>query len=445
MRIPVVAIIGKPNVGKSVLFNRILKGRFSVVSDIAGTTRDRVMREVETKRTRFVLVDTAGLGFDEPNNSLDLDIKNQANIAVRDADIILFLIDSKKDITNDEYNISDILRRNKKKSTRIITVLTKCDTKNEDIVYEKSDIFRLGFDRPILVSSIHNFGVTDLLNEIEKEIIDRGFKKYIPTTYPNIAVLGKPNVGKSSLVNGFLSQPKLIVSDIPGTTIDSTDTKIIFNNKTYNFIDTAGIRRKGKIKRGIEKYSIMRTLKSLHRSDIVLMVVDGSDTISKQDQHIAGDIIKQNKGLVLVVNKCDLQEEGDGSRAQYIGMLRRKFSFIAWVPVIFISAKNKTNLHKIFPLIENIVLERDKRIKTSELNSFVSKMTMKHIPTGTKNILPRIYYVTQTGINPPEFVFFVNNEQAFHFSYRRYMENRIRETFGFNGTSIKIIFKPKTI
>jgi len=453
VRIPIVAIIGKPNVGKSSLFNRIFGKRQAVVANEAGTTRDRIIQKIETKDSVFFLVDTGGIQL-ENDNSLEDDVLSQAQLAVKEADIIIFLVDSQTEFTSDDNDIAEILRKQKKDSTKIFLVLSKCDSNRGGTVYDRTDAYTFGFGEPICVASIHNFGVDQLLNEIDIELKNRDFVK--PSVQveentnkdekkdtPKIAVLGRPNVGKSSFINALLNVPKLIVSDVAGTTRDSTDSLVKFQQEEYVFVDTAGIRRRGKVVPGIEKFSVMRSMTALMQSDIVLMMLDGSKFVSKQDQHIAGEILDEKKGLILVVNKWDLTDQDEEAREKYIRHLRYKFAFMPWAPVVFVSAKNKKNISKIFPIIKNIILERQKRITTAKLNDFQQETMHQHMPTGTKNIKPKIYYVTQTGVNPPEFVLFVNNTAAIHFSYRRYLENKLRKVFGFNGTGIRMVYREK--
>lgn len=447
MRLPVVAIIGQPNTGKSSLFNRIINKRYAITAREAGTTRDRIYHKVENPDIDFLLVDTGGLEIGKSGHNLEEDIKRQALVAVEDADIILFTIDSKQEqLESSDFYIADYLRKNAPKKTKIILIFTKCD--HGDNINHLVEAYRFGFGDPVHVSSFHKLGTEQLKDTILQELKRQGFKKIEmkeegEDAIPQIAVVGKPNVGKSSLINGILNEEKLIVSDIPGTTVDNTDTAVTFHKETYNFIDTAGIRRRGKIKKGIEKFSVLRSLQAIYRSDIALLVLNAEEDISKQDQSIAGEIVEQNRGCIIIVNKWDTQETGTEARHKFLDKLQYNFPFLAWAPVLFVSAKTRKNIPKLFPLINDAMRERTKRISTAVLNQFLRDVMSKRSPTGTKRVRPKIYYITQVGVSPPHFIFFVNKKSSFHFSYRRFLHNRLREYFGFVGTSIRVEFKEK--
>jgi GTP-binding protein len=305
------------------------------------------------------------------------------------------------------------------------------------------EFYELGFGDPIKVSAIHKTGIDELIEVTEKSLKKLKFKKTAKSRRKpkdreiRISFLGKPNVGKSSLVNALLGEDRVIVSDVPGTTRDSTNTYIEYNDTKFSLIDTAGLRRRGKIEQGIEKFSSLRCFQALDDSDIALLVIDFSEEISKQDMHIAEFILEAKKGVIIIVNKIDLADD-DAHKQRYIKHVQKKFSFMPWAPLILTSATEKKNIEKIFELAEDIYHERQRRIPTSELNSFIKKITFKHLPSGTKNIRPKILYVTQSDINPPEFILFVNQENAFHFSYKRYLENELRKEYGFDGTAIDL-------
>lgn len=446
MKLPVVAIVGQPNTGKSSLFNRIINRRQAITTSEAGTTRDRIFATVENKKLEYLLVDTGGIVSHSDDAIFDEDIKKQVALAVEDADIIVFTIDIKKsELDNNDRYVAEYLRKNAAADKKVYVVLTKADSINQnfDHLYE---LYEFGFGDPILVSALHNFGVESLQESICNELLEAGFKKMPKqeeSRYPNMAVVGKPNAGKSSLINALLEEDRLVVSDIPGTTVDATDSLVEHEGKTYNFIDTAGIRRRGKIEKGIEKFSVIRCLQAVHRADIVLFVMDASEPISKQDQHIAGQIADEKKGLIIVANKWDLKEKGEEPRKAFLADLRYRFPFIAWASMVFLSSKTGRGLKQLFPHVERILEERQKRITTGQMNQFLREVVGRHMPTGTTRYIPKMYYVSQVETNPPHFIFFVNHKKAFHFSYRRYIENRLREEFGFDGTGIKVEFRER--
>lgn len=434
-----IAIVGRPNVGKSTLFNRLIGKRYSIISKIAGTTRDPVSYTWEFGGKNLLLVDTGGLEYGKHEN-IEEDVQSQANLAINDADIILFIIDSIENLTSNDFLAAEILRKTKKP---IIFIANKYDNKNlENNIY---NTYELGFGEPIRISAIHNIGLDDLKLEIEKQLkllkIGKGTKTKPNSNIPNICILGKPNAGKSSLINAFLGQKKLIVSDIPGTTRDATSTEIEYNGKTYNLVDTAGLRRPGKIQDEIEKFSSLRCLNAIENSDIVVLLIDGTEGITHQDCHIAELTLERDKGVIIAINKLDLAENKEEFENLSIFRLKRKFAFIPWAPVVFTSAKRKTNIFKILDLVSEITQERQKRIGTPELNAFLQKTVYKHLPASTKIKKPKFLYATQAEVDPPTFVFFFRNAENIHFSYLRYLENEIRKEYGFNGTCIQLKFK----
>ncbi len=436
---PIIAIVGKPNVGKSKLFNRLIGKRKSVVAKEAGTTRDRIYQKFNLEGYDLILVDTGGLEYGKLEN-IEEEIQLQAKIAINDADIILFLIDISSELTIDDYNASDILRKSKKNT---IFIANKCD--NKKLEESISEFYELGFGTPLAVSAIHNFGIDDLKDEILKELKELKIKKTKEDKKDqnqiNICILGKPNAGKSSLVNALTGSEKVIVTDIPGTTRDSTDTEIVFDGKKFNLIDTAGLKRPGKTKIGIEKFSALRALQSIENSDIVVLLIDGELGITSRDSNIAEHALEQEKGLIIAINKIDTFEDKETEESFIIRKLKKKFAFIPWAPVVFISAKNKKNIDKILRLSEEIVEERKKRIPTAEFNSFMQKITQKHLPASTKIKKPKFMYGSQVEISPPKFTLFFRNAENMHFSYPRYLENEIRKEYGFNGTPINLKFK----
>jgi len=437
----IIAIVGRPNVGKSTLFNRILRKRVAITSEVAGTTRDRIIQQITLEGLNITLVDTGGLEYGKKEN-IEADIQSQAKLGIEDASIIYFVLDATEEITRDDFLAANLLRKSKKE---VILILNKCD--NQNIEQLAFNFYELGFDNPITISAAHNSGIDKVLKETTKKLKEMG---YAPTKKEKnedksiaISILGRPNAGKSSLVNALCGKEKIIVSDIAGTTRDATDTHILYEKQKINLIDTAGIRRRGKIEKGIERFSIMRCLDSINRSDVCVLLLNYEGRISKQDCHIAEFILNEGKGLILAVNKCDLMEEVDEDRAFYTRIISRKFSFIPWASLIFVSAKDRKNIKKILEISIEISKERKKRIRTPEFNDFLQKITHKHLPSGTGKHQPKIYYATQTGINPPEFTFFMNDPERLHFSYRRYIENEIRKEYGFNGTAVNLIFKKR--
>lgn len=436
---PIVAIVGRPNVGKSTLFNRLLGQRKAVTSFVAGTTRDRLYGEAAWQGKKFILADTGGLGY-VSEEELVLNVQRQATSAVEEADLILFLVDGKEGLQVEDEKIAHFLHKLGKKT---LLCVNKIDSQKEE---EKiQDFYRLGLGEPLSISALSGRKTGDLLSEIikrlppmkeeEKKILKEGIK---------VAIIGRPNVGKSSLLNKLIGQERMIVSEAPGTTRDAIDVNFKFEDKFITFIDTGGIRRRGKIRWGAEKFSVLRALRSIERTDIILLLIDAQEGPVRQDLHISNFALENYKGIILVVNKWDLIEKSKiknqkSKIEEYLNYLRSKISFLPWAPVIFTSALTGKNVPKIFDLILEIQKEREKRIPSKKLNKVVSRAILENPPRrGGK-----IYYSTQFGVNPPTFVLMVNKAEFFHFSYLRYLENKIRENFGFFGTAVKIILKGK--
>ncbi|MBU2523669.1 ribosome biogenesis GTPase Der [Patescibacteria group bacterium] len=443
---PIITIVGRPNVGKSTIFNKLVGKRLSVVSEVAGTTRDRVCMLSKINGYNVMVVDTGGLEI-ENEGDIESNVKIQAKIGIKEADLVLFVVDSKNELTTEDYHVIEILRKEKKKC---LLIANKCD--NSNIKDNAVELYRLGLDDPCFASAIHNLGFDELNQRIisffkKNDIPINKRQKIVDEKMINICFVGKPNVGKSSLVNAICGENRLIVSDKAGTTRDSTDTQIIFEKNKFNLIDTAGLRRRGKIEKGIEKYSVLRTFQALQRSDIGLLIIDYEEGITKQDLHLAGYITDETKGLIIVVNKSDLIEEAEEEQRRFINKIRYKFPFLPWAPVVFTSAINKKNITKIMELAIQIKEERKKRIPTAKMNLFAKKVQIKHPPTlpSKKWKTPgKIYYLSQTTIEPPQFVFIVNEPQKFHFSYKRYLENQLRDAYGFVGTSIDLVLRKKS-
>jgi len=429
-----VCLIGRPNVGKSTIFNKLIKEKKSIILDTPGVTRDRIYGDVTYEDKSFLLVDTGGIDLGE--GDFNKDIKLQAEIAIKESDVIVFVVDGREDLTSNDLYIRDMLIKTNKK---VIVALNKLDNikmQEERIYY----FYELGFEYIIPISASHSIGFADLLDEITRdfnsteEIVDDTFK---------FCVIGRPNVGKSSLVNAILNEERAIVSDVAGTTRDSTDTKFRYNNEDYIVIDTAGMRKQGRIYEEVEKYSLLRSLKAIDRSDVCVLVIDASTGIIEHDKHIASYAIEAGKGLVLVVNKWDLIEDKDKAIKEWKLLLENEFQFMTWVKVVFLSAKTKKRLHTLMPEIISAYENNHKQIKTSLLNNVINDATRLHEAPGYKGKKLKIYFSSQTGICPPKFTFRCNNKGLVHFSYERYLENTIRNNFDFTGTPVILQFKNK--
>ncbi|MDP2642626.1 MAG: ribosome biogenesis GTPase Der [Candidatus Peregrinibacteria bacterium] len=442
--LPIIAIVGRPNVGKSTLFNRLVMQKYAITSDIAGTTRDRIYKRCEIAGYEVTLVDTGGLEYGKHEN-IEKDVQSQASLAIESADLIIFLVDLSEGINPNDRLAANVLRKSKKE---VLFIANKSDAKNaESNSYETLE---LGFGEALKISAIHTDGLADLETLIEKTLRKLKFKKRRKKEEKNsdtlsLCILGRPNAGKSSLVNAITGTEAIIVSDIPGTTRDHTDTLVTHDEKKYNLIDTAGLRRRGKIEQGIEKFSSLRCLNALQRSDMAVLLIDGTERIAKQDAHIVEYILEMKKGLIIAVNKIDDFDKSadEEKKNMIIYRLKRRFAFVPWAPVVFISAKNKTNVMKIFDLADEIKKEREKKINTPELNSFMQMITNKHLPSSANTRKPKFLYMSQVETSPPSFVLFFKFVENLHFSYPRYIENELRREYGFVGTSIILKFKSK--
>jgi GTP-binding protein len=453
MKTPIITIVGRPNVGKSTLFNKIIGSHVAITAEESGTTRDRLFYKVTHPVIDFFLVDTGGLEFGKGETSIEDDMQTQARIAIEEGDLILFVVDSKTGVQGQDQNAAEYLR--KKIQKPVLLIVNKCDQFLDES--RLAEFYSLGLGEPHQVSALHKTGIDMLVDNItlslkERHFItkeNRAYNKLIKweEAHTQVALVGKPNVGKSSLVNAILNQDKLIVSEIPGTTRDATDSLIRHKAKDYNFIDTAGLKRPGKTAKGVEKFSALRSMASIERCDVALLVLDSSQPISHQDQAIASYIIEAGKGLIILATKLDICQKAKESEEQlrndYIGRLKRRFPFLSWAPVVFTSAVTKKNLHIIFEQIDLIIQEQKKRVPTAQLNTFLQQLIHEHPPTGKTKIKPKIYYITQAETQPPKFLAFVNKKSAFHFSYARYVENRLREKFHFTGTPIKFEYREK--
>lgn len=438
--LPVVAIVGRPNTGKSTLFNRLIGKRYSIESNIPGTTRDRIYQRLTLRDYTIMLVDTGGLSF-EAKSEIEGNVHMQTTIAIAEADIVLFVTDVRQELTADDFEAANMLRK-AKKSTLLIA--NKCDHVK---IEEKSfNLYELGFGEPLSISAIQGIGVDHVEANIAKELARQKCKRG-KTTEPSksirIAFVGRPNVGKSSLVNAILNENRTIVSDTPGTTRDATDIEVEYNGRTFTLIDTAGVRRTGKVEKGLEYFSVLRSLQSVEECDTALLILDYESGVARQDLRVAHYILESFKGLILAVNKCDLMEQQDDEENQLISSLKKKFVFIPWTPVIFASALTKQNIFKIFDLAMEIDAERKKQINPKDFQIFVKKLLYEHVPMGPSRKKLKIYSAMQKGVNPPHFIFSVNDKDSIHFSFRRYVERRIREEYGFTGTGIKLDFVNK--
>lgn len=439
---PLLAIVGRPNVGKSTLFNRLIGKRLAIIAKEAGTTRDRIYQDCKLNDTEVTLVDTGGIEYGKLGD-IESNIRAQAEVGIKEADLILFVVDSIQEMTTDDFSAADILRKSGK---QVILIANKCDKRNEE--ESPFNIYELGFGDPIYISAIHKTGIDELKNAAETKIKETAPKKIKKKPelkkkhkIINLCFIGRPNVGKSSLVNKLIGEDKVMVSNIPGTTRDTTDTKMEFEGQMWNLIDTAGIRRRGKVETGVEYFSVLRSLQAINRADIAVLIIDGEEGLSKQDAHVSSYILDGRKGLIIVINKWDLFEKGEEEQKRFISRMRNRLAFLPWAPVIFTSAKTGRNINKIFEIAKEIFKERQRTIDAKELSNYIEKITMKHIPAGTGSKKPKIVHVEQTDINPPTFAFNTKHAEAVHFSYKRYIENKIREKYGFVGTPIVIRFQ----
>jgi len=433
---PIVAIVGRPNVGKSTMFNRLVGQRLAIVEDLPGTTRDRVYADISWNDQDISLIDTGGLEPD-PESELRQKVQDQAEVAIAEADVIVFLVDVTNGVTHPDLEAAETLRRSGKP---VVLGVNKAD--NEQRRQQAFAFHELGIGEPVPLSAHHGTGVSDLMDEVVT---------HLPPSVPaeeeqgmlKIAIVGRPNVGKSMLLNALLGQERAIVSDVPGTTRDAVDTVLRRNDKEILFIDTAGIRRRGRVEGGIERYSVMRSLRAIARADVALLVTEAADIITAQDAHIAGYVHQALKGMVLIVNKWDLAEELEKEMAECTMEIQQRLKFFPGVPVLFVSALSGKGVDKILPAVENVYRDRQKRLPTALLNEEVARMIATHSPPSLRGKQLKISYVTQVRTDPPTFVFFVNDPRLVHFSYRRYLENRIRETFNFGGTPLDLIFRRK--
>ncbi|RLT45111.1 MAG: ribosome biogenesis GTPase Der [Chloroflexi bacterium] len=454
-RKPVIALVGRPNVGKSTLFNRLVGARTAIVEDLPGTTRDRLYGESDWNGRDFVVIDTGGLEAqttadfranrpDAPTLAEDsarfvTEIQNQAQIAIEEADVIVFVVDGKDGLTAADEELAVFLRQTTKP---LVVAVNKAESQERQL--NAAEFWALGIGEPIPISAYHGIGVGDLL-----DILVALFPEMAPSDGEEdesigIAIIGRPNVGKSSLLNALLGQERSIVSEIAGTTRDPIDTELVFEGRSITLIDTAGIRRRGKVEQGIEKYSVLRSMRSIDRADVALLLIDAEDGVTAQDTHVAGHVLERNKGIVVVVNKWDAVDKDTDTMVEYTRKVREELKFMDYVPVLFISALTKQRVHKVLPTALAVADETTYRIPTSQLNRVIQEAYDKTPPPNRNGRPLRIYYATQSGVKPPTFVLFCNEPDLAHFSYVRYLENQLRIHYPYEGTPIRILLRPRS-
>ena len=433
MAVPVVAIVGRPNVGKSTLFNKIVGKKVAIIEDVPGVTRDRLYQEANYNGKKFFLIDTGGI--DVSNQSFNAEIKIQAEIAIEEADVILFVVDGKEGLTHNDLVVRDILRKSNKK---VIVAINKIDVKEaKDNLY---DFYELGFDTYIPISSIHNTGYVELLDTITMDFHENDNND--DDERLKLSIIGRPNVGKSSLMNALLNEERVVVSNIAGTTRDSIDSILKYQKEEYILIDTAGMRKKGRVFESIEKYSLLRSMRAIDRSDVCLVVINAEEGITEHDKHIAGYAIEKGKGIIFVVNKWDMVK--DTTIQDFKKLMRAEFQFAPYAPIVVLSALTKKRIHTLMPEVIKVSENIKKEIKTSVLNDVILDAYQLNIPPSYKGKRLKIYFTSQTGIKPPKFTLRVNNKGLVHFSYERYLENKLRENFDLEGTPIILQFKNRS-
>jgi GTPase len=454
--LPVVAIVGRPNVGKSTLFNRLIGERLAIISDVSGTTRDRVYGTAEWNGRTFTVVDTGGLELD-PGTHIEERVQDQARVAVEEADLILFVVDAHAGLAPLDHEVADRLRRS---HTPVILVVNKGDNPAREA--DAVEFYALGFDPAITISAQHGRNTGDLADLIvdnlpppseaeaaasvtEADLTEEEMAELAETELgaPRVAVVGRPNSGKSTLINRVLGSERMIVSEVPGTTRDPVDTPIDLDGQALVLVDTAGIRRRGAIERGIERYSVLRSMKAIDSADVAIVMTDATEGYTAQDAHVVGYVLEAYKGIVLVINKWDAVEKDEHTADQWLKRLRRDAPYLAWADIVFASALSGQRVERILREALRVAEERYRRVPTGELNRLVMDAVRAHPPSHVRNRLPKIFYATQVGVAPPTFVAFVNDPAIVHFSYKRYLENQIREKYGFLGTPIRLILRQR--
>ena len=434
---PIVAIVGRPNVGKSTLFNALAGSNIAIVKDTPGVTRDRIYADVSWLDMDFTLIDTGGIEPDSKDVILS-QMRAQAQIAIDTADVIIFITDVRQGLVDADDKVADMLRRSGKP---IVLVVNKVDNMAKYLpdVYE---FYNLGLGDPIPVSASNKLGFGEMLDEVTRHF-DRSYLEEEEDERPKIAIIGKPNVGKSSIINALLGENRVLVSDIPGTTRDAIDTVITRNEKDYVFIDTAGLRRKSRIKEDLERYSIVRAVSAVEKADVIILVISAEEGITEQDAKIAGIAHERGKGMIIAVNKWDAIEKDDKTIYRFTDKIRQVLSFMPYARILFVSAKTGQRLEKLFELIDVVVENHSLRIQTGVLNEIITEATALNQPPSDKGKRLKIFYATQVAVKPPTFVLFVNDKELMHFSYLRYLENKIREAFGFEGTPLRFFVRER--
>jgi len=434
---PIVAVVGRPNVGKSTLFNALAGEQISIVKDTPGITRDRIYADVTWLDMAFTLIDTGGIEPDS-NDIILSQMREQAEIAIQTADVILFMVDVKQGLTDSDSKVADMLRRSGKP---VVLVVNKVDDFNKFMadVYE---FYNLGIGDPFPISSANRLGIGELLDEVTGKF-DKAAMEIEEDERTKVAIVGKPNVGKSSIINKLIGENRLIVSDIAGTTRDAVDTEVTFNGKEYVFIDTAGLRKKKSIKEELERFMIIRTVSAVERADVVILVIDATEGVTDQDTKIAGIAHERGKAVIIAVNKWDAIEKDDKTIYKFTEKVRTWLAYMSYAEIIFISAQTGQRLPKLFELIDVVAENNAMRVGTGVLNEIMSEAVAMQQPPSDKGKRLRLYYITQVSVKPPTFVIFVNDKELMHFSYTRYIENRIRDAFGFKGTSLKFIIRER--
>lgn len=434
---PIVAIVGRPNVGKSTLFNALAGQRISIVKDTPGVTRDRIYTDITWLDKSFTMIDTGGIEL-ETDDIILASMRSQAETAIETADVIIFLVDVRQGLVDADYHVADMLRRSKKP---IVLVVNKVDS-FEKFMPDVYEFYNLGLGDPIPVSGASRLGLGDMLDEVVSHF-DPAQLEEEEDDRPRIAIIGKPNVGKSSIINKLLGEERVIVSDIAGTTRDAIDTPVTRNGREYVFIDTAGLRRKNKIKEEIERFSIIRTVSAVERCDVAVLVIDASEGITAQDATIAGIAHERGKGVIIAVNKWDKIEKNDKTMNKFTTEIRETLSYMPYAELVFISAETGQRLPKLFDLIDMVIESQTLRVQTGVLNEILTEAMAMKQPPSDKGKRLRIYYMTQVSVKPPTFVMFINDKELMHFSYTRYIENQVRNTFGFRGTPIRFIARER--
>ena len=434
---PIVAIVGRPNVGKSTLFNALAGDRISIVKDYPGVTRDRIYADVVWLNTQFTMIDTGGLEPDSSDKMLTY-MREQTQIAIDTADVIVFITDVRQGVVDSDYGVADMLRKSGKP---VVLTVNKVDN-FEKLMPDVYEFYNLGIGEPFPISASSKLGFGDLLDEITEHFTGKNTDE-AEDDRPRIAIVGKPNVGKSSIVNKLVGHNRVIVSDVAGTTRDAIDTPIKRDGKEYILIDTAGLRRKSKIKEELERFSIIRTVAAVERADVVVLIIDATEGITEQDAKIAGIAHERGKGIIVAVNKWDLVEKNNKSVNEFTLDIRTTLSFMSYAEILFISAETGQRLHRLFESVEVVIQNQNLRISTGVLNEIVTEAVALNQPPSDKGKQLRIFYTTQVAVKPPTFVIFVNDKELMHFSYTRYIENKIREAFGFAGTSLKFFIRER--